>query len=248
MPTPTPPIAKALLVAAVLAPSAAHAGVFVDLEQGVAWSGYNDVRIPGDGGTRFSLHDDLSPRATPYQRVRVGATLGERHTLSIFYAPLRLRARGELPADVDFAGESFAAGAPVSGVYRFDSWRLTYRYALVRSDRLELALGATAKLRDAGVSLQGARYAEKTNVGPVPLLSFRVAWRMAGPVALVLDGDALAAPQGRAEDVQLAVEARVRENVRIRGGYRVLEGGADNDEVYNFALVNFAGLGLTVEL
>jgi hypothetical protein len=245
---PTRPLAQALLVAALLAPSAPRAGPFVDVEQGVAWSGYNDVRIPGDAGTRFSLHDDLSPRATPYQRVRVGATLGERHTVFLFYAPLRITARGALPEEVRFAGETFAAGAPVTATYRFDSWRLTYRYALVRSDRLEVALGATAKLRDAGVSLQGARRAEKTNVGPVPLLSFRVAWRVAGPVALVLDGDALAAPQGRAEDVQLAVEARVRENVRIRGGYRVLEGGADNDEVYNFALVSFAGLGLTVEL
>jgi hypothetical protein len=240
--------ALALPLALLLDPAAARAGVFVDLEVGAAFSGYNDVRIPGDSGTRFSLHDDLSPESTPYQRLRVGATLGERHTVFLFYAPLRITARGALPEEVRFAGEAFTAGAPVTGTYRFDSWRLTYRYALVQGDRLELWLGATAKLRDAGVSLQGARFAEKTNVGPVPLLSFRAAWRLAGPVSLVLDGDALAAKQGRAEDVQLALEAKVRDNVRVRGGYRILEGGADNDEVYNFALVHFAGLGLTVEL
>ena len=50
-------------------------------------------------------------------------------------------------------------------------------------------------------------------------------------------GDALAAPQGRAEDVLLAPYVDLSERVRFRIGYRLLEGGADNDEVYNFALV-----------
>jgi hypothetical protein len=250
----SPAVALLLAILALaVAPGGARAsglasGLFLDLEGGVAASGYNDVRIPGEGGTRFSIHDDLDPERTPYQRFRVGGTIGARHTVFLLYAPLRLTARGALPADVAFAGEAFARGAPVSATYRFDSWRATWRYALVRGGRLELALGATAKIRDAGVALQGARFAEKTDVGFVPLLSFRLAWRLAGPLALALDGDALAAPQGRAEDVQLALEARIREDVDVRVGYRILEGGADNDEVYNFALVHFVGLGLTVRL
>jgi hypothetical protein len=31
-------------------------------------------------------------------------------------------------------------------------------------------------------------------------------------------------------------------------GYRILEGGADNDEVYNFALFHYAAVGVTVTL
>ena len=33
--------------------------VFLDVESGVVFSGYNDVRIPGDQGTLFSLSEEL---------------------------------------------------------------------------------------------------------------------------------------------------------------------------------------------
>jgi hypothetical protein len=81
---------------------------------------------------------------------------------------------------------------------------------------------------------------------PLPLLSFRVAWRFASPLALVVDGEALAAPQGRAEDVLVALE--LRDGVAARAGYRIIEGGADNATVYNFALVHHLGPGITVRL
>jgi hypothetical protein len=34
----------------------------------------------------------------------------------------------------------------------------------------------------------------------------------------------------------------------LKAGYRLLEGGADNDEVYNFTLVNYATIGLIARL
>jgi hypothetical protein len=36
--------------------------------------------------------------------------------------------------------------------------------------------------------------------------------------------------------------------VQVRVGYRIVEGGADNDEVYNFALLNYASAGVTIRL
>jgi len=238
----------ALLLLA-LAPVAAPAvEPFVDFETGVAWAGMNDVRIPGDGGTEFSLTDDLEASAVPYYRVRLGAVLGGRHTVFAFYTPVRIVSRGTFSEDVVFEGVTFPAGSTVTATYRFDSPRLTYRYGLVRSPRWEVDIGVTAKVRDAEIALQGAQRAAKANTGFVPLLSFRAAWRLSKAVSLVLDGDALAASQGRAEDVSLALEARLRDGVYARAGYRILEGGADNDEVYNFALVHFVGAGLTVRL
>jgi hypothetical protein len=58
----------------------------------------------------------------------------------------------------------------------------------------------------------------------------------------------LAAPQGRAEDVLAAVVLRLSDSYAMRAGYRILEGGADNDEVYNFSLFNYAVLGVTANL
>ncbi len=64
----------------------------------------------------------------------------------------------------------------------------------------------------------------------------------------MLDGDALAAPQGRAEDVTAAPRIGFGDRVDARVGYRVLEGGSDVDEVYGFALFHYAVAGITVRL
>lgn len=240
----------ALLLASAAAPPAARAAAwFADAETGIAWAGRNEVRIPDEGGTRFSLVDDLSASPAPYARFRLGVTLGERHTILGLYAPLRLTSRGPLPRDVTFAGTTFPAGSDVLATYRFDSIRLGYRYGVVRTARWQVDAGAAAKVRDAGITVQGATRAARSNTGLVPLLSFRVACRVTPALAIVLDGDALGAPQGRAEDVGLAAQATLRDGVEARVTYRVLEGGSGGSGgVYNFALVHFAGAGLTVAL
>ncbi len=236
-----------LAVLAVPHPAGAADG-FADVETGFVWASRNDVAIPGTTGTRLSLVNALVSDEAPYARTRVGATFGGRHVLFVTWAPVRLEARGVLERSVRFQGVDFAAGSTVHARYVFDSYRATYRYGLVRSERLDLDLGGTAFVRDAAISLQGSSFAEKANVGFVPLLSFRAAWRFARTFSLVVDGDALAAPQGRAEDVLVAVEAELRPGVAVRAGYRVIEGGADNATVYNFALLNHLGLGLSVRL
>lgn len=238
--------AAPVLALLLLAAPARALEPFVDFEAGVIWAGYADVRVPSAGGTRFSLTDDLDLSPAPYWRARVGATFAERHTIFAFFTPIRLEGRGTLPSEIAFAGETFAAGAPVVARYRFDSPRLTYRYGLVRAETVDVDVGFTAKIREAAIALQGGRYAETTDTGFVPLLSFRVAWRVRPGVALTLDGDGLAAPQGRAVDAAASVEVRLREGVWGRVGYRVVEGGADNDTVYTFALVNHVGAGLRV--
>jgi hypothetical protein len=222
---------------------------FVDFEGGIAIPGGNDVAIPGDTGTRISFTDDLTTSPAPVARLRVGAVMG-RHTVFALAAPLRLEARGRLPHDVTFQGTTFAAGTEVRAGYRFDSYRVTWRYGLLRSSPWEADLGATLKVRDAAISMAGPDgVEEKTNVGIVPLISFRVAWWADPRFGLLLDGDALVGPNGgRAEDVLLAAQWRVREGVLARFGYRILEGGADNDTVYNFALVHFVTAGMQVDL
>jgi hypothetical protein len=43
----------------------------VDLESGLVVTGYNDVRIPGDQGTFFSLKDDLTPDPKIFARLNL---------------------------------------------------------------------------------------------------------------------------------------------------------------------------------
>lgn len=239
-------IAAALLL---LVAEPAVAEWFVDVETGMAFSDRNDVRIPGDTGTEFSLTDDLSTDSALTGRLRVGVHLGERHHLSGFVAPLRLSAEGALPKTVLFQGKEFAQGTYLKGTYRFDSYRLTYRYRVHDSRAVTAWLGFTSKIRDAEVSLESPEIeASKTNTGFVPLLAFRLDWRLSKAMTAILEGDALAGGPGRAEDVFLGLGVRAGKRVLLKGGYRILEGGADVDEAYNFALIHFAAVGCVVDL
>jgi hypothetical protein len=244
-------LAASLVALSLPAPGAAAEGglrPFLDLEAGLGWARYNDVQVPGGTGTRFSLSDGaFESDVAPILRVQAGARLG-RHALFATFAPVRLQSSGSSGEPVLFRGRSFTAGEDASARYRFDTYRLTYRYALVDAARFELALGATVLVRNAEIRLsQPGRSTAEKNVGLVPLASLRIAGNLGGPVWLALDGDALASTQGRAEDVSLALEFRSGE-LTFRAGYRVLEGGADNDTVYNFAWIHQVTAGVRYEL
>ncbi len=218
----------------------------IDLESGLVFTGYNDVRIPGDQGTFFSLNEDLEAKTKIFYRVRANYTINSRHTISLLFAPLEINSEGSAANDIIFEGVVFPAYAQLHGTYKFNSYRLTYRYDIVNKPGIVFGLGFTAKIRDAKIDISSTDLtAEKTNVGFVPILNFRLFWKVDDKLGLFLDGDALAAPQGRAEDVLFAAAYKFSDNLSIRAGYRILEGGADNDEVYNFALFHYANVGLS---
>lgn len=60
----------------------------------------------------------------------------------------------------------------------------------------------------------------------------------------IFDFDGLIGPQGRAFDVAAKLGYDLTPNWTATAGYRVLEGGADNKSVYNFAWLNYAILSL----
>jgi len=63
-----------------------------------------------------------------------------------------------------------------------------------------------------------------------------------------VDLDALAGGPGRAEDLSLKLGRRLGAQVHLTGGYRMVEGGADVEEVYSFAWLHYAVLSLVVSL
>jgi hypothetical protein len=220
---------------------------FFDMETGAVVTGYNNVRIPGDQGTLFSMKDDLIPKTKIFYRIRLNYTIKSRHTLSVLYAPLEIKSDGNVSNDIFFEGVIFPANTGLTGTYKFNSYRLTYRYEIVLKPNFEFGLGFTAKIRDAKITLASAGLeSKKTNVGFVPIINFRVLWKPDEKFGILLEGDALAAPQGRAEDVLIAATYRFSDHLGLKAGYRILEGGADNDEVYSFALFNYASVGLLI--
>ena len=219
----------------------------VDFENGAAISGYNDVRIPGDTGTFFSFTNDLASDAAYFWRVRADFRLAPKHVLSALVAPLTINSAGSFDQPVSFAGATFAPGVPVKGLYVFNSYRVTYRYEPVRRENWMFGVGVTLKVRDAETRLDaGGTSAAKTNVGIVPLVNFTLERRLGRRATFQIEGDALAAPQGRAEDIFAGIIVHAGKQWSIKAGYRFLEGGADNDEVYTFALVHYLAAGVLV--
>jgi len=224
--------------------SLVNAQAFIDIESGAVFTGYNNVRIPGDVGTLFSLKTDLNAEPNPFIRVRAGYTINSRHTISLLYAPLIVRSSGSSNKQIDFEGVTFLINTPLNASYKFNSYRITYRYDIVKKSKIEFGLGFTAKIRDAEIALNSeGSSASKKNIGFVPIINFRLNWKMNDKIGVLFEGDALAAPQGRAEDVLLAGTYKLSDQLLVRFGYRILEGGADNDEVYNFALFHYASFG-----
>jgi hypothetical protein len=216
-------------------------------ESGVAFTGYNDARSPGDlaENNTFSFVDDLESDPVPQIRLNAHYQITPRHQVSLLYTPLRVRPEGTFDRDIEYEGETFLAGEPIEALYRFDSYRLQYRYLFKNQNMIIRSIGASLKLRDAEIYLKsGAKKGTKTNTGLVPLISFKLGYDITPRLALNLDGEALASKFGRAEDVLASVDYKLNERFTLKGGYRILEGGSDIDEVYTFALFNYAVLGL----
>lgn len=236
-----------LLVLLVLfAHHPSHADFSFSLELGPVWQSRNDVRIPSTGGTDFSLS---AINSGPFFRGRIyaGYEWSERNELRLLIAPLSVTASGVFGQNVAFAGQTFAAGTPVTATYKFNSYRLTYRYLFYRGESWNFKVGFTAKIRDANIALsQGALSANSSNVGFVPLLNFAVRYQAGENWFLLFDIDGLAAPQGRAFDGTLQAGWQVSPDYDLTFGYRTVEGGAENDTVSTFAWVHYLVFGGTL--
>jgi hypothetical protein len=239
-------LARILLATPLLAatPIAAAGDFHASFEAGAAWQARNDYRIPGDGGTLVTLPDD---GPVPAFRATLTWDLGQHQSVRLLAAPLRID-QGFTPAEpVVFQDLVFPAGKPVESSYRFDSYRATWYWRFAPAGKWSFRLGATLKVRSAEIGLSGEPgRSVKDDLGVVPLLYVYARYQASDRFALELEADALAAPQGRAEDVSLKGVFRLSDKVELDLGYRLLEGGADNDKVYTFALFHYAVAGVRV--
>jgi len=166
----------------------------LELEAGPVWQTRNDVRIPNDpSGTRFSLVTPLGNGPWPAGRVYATWHIGARHALRGLLAPLSVTGTGTVSGPIDFAGETFPGGPGLRGTYKFNSYRLTYRYRFLARERLGLWVGFTGKIRDAKIELeQGGLTARNTDVGFVPLLHLAADWQPTPRTHMLFDMDGLA--------------------------------------------------------
>jgi hypothetical protein len=238
----------AFVAASSMAAIAAEPAFETEIECGAVWQSHNEVAIPNGTGTRFSMADLLG--RGPYAAGRIYATWRflPKHEICGLLAPLEINDSGILPKTTVFNGVTFDPFTPTDATYRFDSYRLTYRYLLWDAEGWKVKVGITGKIRDAEISLaQSNKSSSYDNTGFVPLLNLAVEKEIADQLDIVVDIDGLASSQGRAFDISAKMEYEVAPGLSLSFGYRMVEGGADNDDVYTFAWLQYAVVAATAK-
>ncbi|PRY87993.1 hypothetical protein CLW00_105113 [Mongoliibacter ruber] len=222
----------------------AHSQISLDIESGLIFPGYNQVRIPNQTGTSFDFNRDFDIQGPVIpNRIRPGYSFGKNHIFAL-YAPLTANYTGIPGFEIQLENTLFDGSRSLEGLYKFNSYRLTYRRDLIQDEKWVLGVGFTAKIRDARVLLSDETQTDfKDDIGFVPLLHLFVSYD-AGILTALIEGDGLAGGPGRAFDFFGGVRVPLSNYFDLKAGYRILEGGADVSEVYNFALFNFASVGI----
>ncbi len=246
---------KELFFTAVLACFVSFTGVAqftISVESGLTFTQYNDVRSPNensDQGSLFSLENDFQQVESPvYFRAEASYFFNSKHTIEITAAPLVVESKGYEGSLLLFEDKMFE-GDQINGRYQFNTYRVSYRYRIISRSKFLADLGATILTRDAVITIsQNDNEASNTDLGFVPLISLQARYRINPKLEAMLKGDALVGPQGRAEDFFLGLQYTPSPRFNLKAGYRLIEGGADVDQVYNFAYFHFASFALSYTL
>ena len=216
-----------------------NAQPFVNLESGALFTDINNIRN-GNTGTLFSLKNDFQTPVSPFLRLRVGYLINGKNHFSVLYAPLKIIVTSTIEKDILFEGEYFKANIPIEAVYKFNSYRLTYNRRIISKDNFKFGLGLSAKIRDAGVSLKNRDLLiENFSVGFAPLINLLVNWEISKKMGVDFFGEGIIASKGRAIDFSLSGRYSLTKNLQGNIGYRLLEGGADGTNRYNFIRLHF---------
>lgn len=203
----------------------------VSLDIGQTGTVFNRFAIPNTIEDRVSLptEDTLtSYRITGYFDLASG------NQIYVLLAPLENEYNFRSKRNFEFADNNYTAGTDTTVKYKFNSWRIGYLWKW-KSTSVDYWTGFVAKVRDANIEVaQGSRSSAFDNVGLVPLASFGFDFRLLTNISVYSHTDALGASQGSAYDSQLELRLKLS-SISLSVGKRILGGGADNDEVYNFA-------------
>lgn len=234
-------LAGCTVMAALLIATTSYSGTLSgSLETGAVWFSRNDVRVPGDGGDKFDLTDLTGTGPSFYGRAYLTYEISQRNLLRLLIAPLEVDGSGRLTQPTRFRDTTFEPNTETRGLYKFSTYRITYRRNFHSSERWDWGVGGAVLVRDAKITLeQGEIKATESNVGFVPLLHLYGLRHFGDRASVSLDVEGLGAPQGRAVDAALTINYQPSNDWTLSAGYRTLEGGADNDKVYTFAWLHY---------
>lgn len=203
----------------------------ISLDVGQTQAIFNRFAIPNTAEDRISLPtDDV---LTSY-RVTSFVDLSSGNQLYFLLAPLETDYSFTSNSAFEFSDVLFNSNEETKIKYKFNSYRVGYLWKW-KGSTFDFWTGLVGKIRDAKIEVtQGSSNSSFDNIGFVPLASLGFEWRLLSSLSLYSHTDALGASQGSAYDSQLDMKWKLGPFV-LSFGKRILGGGADNDNVYNFA-------------
>jgi hypothetical protein len=159
--------------------------------------------------------------------------------LRFVIAPFQQSGTATPTSPIAFEGAVFKAGTPLSVLYKFNTYRITYDapiFTALQAQGWDLRLGGTLAVRDAQVKLsQSGLERNFTNWGPVPLLYFSANKDLGAGWHFLSEFDAFPAPGGGGLfDGSAKLAYDITANVALTAGARYQFGGASGDDFYNF--------------
>ena len=214
----------------------------VQLEGSLTQTTSNTLQKPDTAsGTRFDVVDyagkeSILGRFGLIRAVDWGRTGSE---LRLDVVPFQQSGTRAAKTTIRFDGVTFQSSVPLTALYQFNTYRLTYDLPIFREvdpDRWSFRLGGTLAIRDADNRLkQPGTRANYINYGPVPLLYAFSARRLSRTLRAEADLDAFPAPGGGG---LLDVSGRAVWDLAPRAsvflGVRYEAGGAVQDSIYTF--------------
>ncbi|MEG0948803.1 hypothetical protein [Chryseobacterium sp.] len=215
----------------------------------IAFGANNTLQRPNnDEGTRIFLNKefDRKHRAIFSPRVELEYTYKRNHFI-LTGSLLKDQFEGISMKEIRYDGTTFAGGSNLNTTYRFNTYRIGYRYRLVDRMRFDFELGATLLIRDAAITMRSeSQKAKYSNVGVAPLLSYYLGWNPTESFSLLSYGDGFAVGLGRAFDIFAGARYRFSPILSAIIGYRLLEGGSDVKKIYTMALFNYLSFGVGI--
>lgn len=103
----------------------------LDVETSRVSGKYCDVRIPGDTGDKISLTENLEMDSFYTFRLELTKNFSNSHNISFLISPLRVNSDGIINSDIYFNDKTFNSNSKIKSFYKFDSYRISYRYDFV---------------------------------------------------------------------------------------------------------------------
>ncbi len=206
-----------------------------------------------------------------FGRLSADMFIKKNHVLTFLYQPLEINGQEKLTRAVTMGSVNFAINEVVKTRYSFPFYRLTYMYDFIDDEKLEVALGLGLQIRNATIEFSSlttpANSYVTANIGPVPLIRFRVKYVFSSGFLLGTDLAGFYAPisvlnggdkeiEGAIADLSIFTGYRMNNNFDFFLNVRYLGGGAagfgspgtQNPDGYTKNWLHFMSVSLGVSL